>query len=71
MTTGEQLFGLIASENATSITFKLADSSTRPILRSEITSLQSTGISLMPEGLEAALTAQDLADVIAFLRSDR
>lgn len=67
--TGEQLFGLIASENATSITFKLPDASLRPILRSEIGALQSTGISLMPEGLEAALTPQDLADVITFLRT--
>ncbi len=69
LSTGEQLFGLIASENATSITFKLPDATLRPILRNEITALQSTGISLMPEGLEAALTTQDLADVIAFLRS--
>ena len=67
LSTGEQLFGLIASENATSITFKLPDASLRPVLRGEIAALQSTGISLMPEGLEAALNAQDLADVIAFL----
>ncbi|MCB1226913.1 MAG: c-type cytochrome, partial [Verrucomicrobiales bacterium] len=66
---GEQLFGLIASENATSITFKLPDASLRPVLRTEIQALQSTNASLMPEGLEATLTTQDLADVIAFLKN--
>jgi putative membrane-bound dehydrogenase-like protein len=68
LTTGEQLFGLIASENASSITFKLADASLRPVLRTEIEALHSNDISLMPEGLEATLTSQDLADLILFLR---
>jgi hypothetical protein len=30
--------------------------------------LQSTGTSLIPEGLEAALTPQSLADLIAYLK---
>jgi hypothetical protein len=37
------------------------------LLRSEIDELESTGRSLMPEGLEKDLTRQDLADLIAFL----
>jgi hypothetical protein len=37
------------------------------LLRSEIESLESTGRSLMPEGLEKDLSRQDLADLIAFL----
>lgn len=35
--------------------------------RAEITSLTSTGTSLMPEGLEAAITPQQMADLLTFL----
>jgi hypothetical protein len=37
------------------------------ILRQNIESMSSSGISLMPEGLETAISPQDLADLIAFL----
>jgi hypothetical protein len=33
--------------------------------------LKSAGISLMPEGLEAAMTPQSLADLIAYLKVAR
>jgi putative membrane-bound dehydrogenase-like protein len=65
---GQQLFGLLAGEAGASLTFKLPDATTRTLRRDEITTLQSTGLSLMPEGLEATLTPQDLADLIHFLR---
>jgi putative membrane-bound dehydrogenase-like protein len=64
---GEELYGLISVETANSLTFKLLDGSTRAVLRNEIASLQSTGASLMPAGLEAGMTPQSLADLIAFL----
>lgn len=66
---GEQLFGMLAVENAVSITLKLPDATTRAILRSDIARLESVNLSLMPEGLEAGLSKQDLADLIAFLKS--
>ena len=65
---GQQLFGLLAGEAGASLTFKLPDATTRTLRRDEITTLKSTGLSLMPEGLEATLTPQDLADLIHFLR---
>lgn len=68
---GEHLYGIVAVETATSITFKLPGNLTRPVLRTEISSMKSTGTSLMPEGLEAALTPQTLADVIAYLQMPR
>jgi hypothetical protein len=37
------------------------------ILRSELRTLISSGRSLMPEGLEAAVDAQAMADLVAFL----
>ncbi|WP_395747953.1 neutral/alkaline non-lysosomal ceramidase N-terminal domain-containing protein [Prosthecobacter sp.] len=65
---GEQLYGVIATETSASLTFKMAGNLTKAVLRSEIATLQSTGMSLMPEGLEAALTPQSLADLIAYLK---
>jgi putative membrane-bound dehydrogenase-like protein len=66
---GRTLSGLIASETAGNLTLKRADGGTDTVLRSEIKSLTSPGISLMPEGLEATLTPQQMADLIAYLKA--
>jgi len=66
---GENLFGLIASENATSITMKLPGAKLRTILRSDIYLLESTRISMMPDGWEATMNPQAIADLIAFLKA--
>lgn len=66
---GESIYGLITTESGSGITFKLPDGSTRSVLRSSIARLTATGLSLMPDGLEAGLTHQDMADLIHFLRS--
>jgi len=73
LTDDEELYGLIDSETTHSLTLRLLNGAPRTILRSEIASLRSGKVSLMPEGLEAGLTTQDLADLIAFLlpQSDR
>ncbi len=65
---GQQFYGCIASETANSITLKQAGGISTNLLRSEIASLKSANVSLMPDGLEASLTPQSLADVIAFLK---
>ena len=41
------------------------------IPRAKLLRMQSTGLSLMPEGLEAGLTPQQLRDLIAFLQKRR
>jgi putative heme-binding domain-containing protein len=66
---GRTLSGLITSETAGNLTLKRADGGTDTVLRSEIKTLTSPGISLMPEGLEAAITPQQMADLIAFLKA--
>lgn len=66
---GRTLSGLIASEAAGNLTLKRADGGTDSVLRSEIKSLTSPGISLMPEGLEGAITPQQMADLIAYLKA--
>jgi putative membrane-bound dehydrogenase-like protein len=66
---GEQLYGVIATETSASLTLKMAGNVTKSVLRSDVASLRSAGISLMPDGLEAAMTPQSLADLIAYLQS--
>lgn len=68
---GEQLYGVIATETSASLTLKMAGNVSKSVLRSEISRLQSTGTSLMPDGLEAALTPQTLADLIAYLQTPK
>ena len=64
---GRTLDGIIADESAASVTLKRADDVTETVLRRDIISISGSGLSLMPEGLEAAITVEQMADLIAFL----
>ncbi|MEO2012791.1 MAG: PVC-type heme-binding CxxCH protein [Fuerstiella sp.] len=66
---GRSFTGIIAAETANSITLKRAEAKQDVVLRSNIEELIASGVSLMPEGLEKDLKPQDLADVIAFVKS--
>lgn len=66
---GRTLSGLITSETAGNLTLRRADGGTDTVLRGEIKSLTSPGISLMPEGLEGAISPQQMADLIAYLKA--
>jgi putative heme-binding domain-containing protein len=60
--------GMIAAETATSVTLKREQNATETIPRADIETLESTGMTLMPEGFEKAIDKQSLADLIAYLR---
>jgi putative heme-binding domain-containing protein len=64
---GESLTGLIVNESANSVTFRMAGGAEIVVARANIASLQSQGKSLMPEGLEEGLSAQDMADLLEFI----
>ena len=66
---GRILNGIITAETVNSLTLRRAESKRDVVLRSNIDELLSTGLSLMPEGLEKELNRQQLADVIAFIKS--
>ncbi len=68
---GRVLSGLIASESATSVTLRRQDGKDDVLLRSDIEEMATSGQSLMPEGLEKDLTPRDLADLIAYIASNR
>ncbi len=70
MSDDRELSGVISSETPNSITLKLQGGTEETILRSNIKELASSGLSLMPEGFENVLKPQELADVIAFLRTN-
>lgn len=59
--------GIIVADTAASVTLKRAYGETVTILRADIEEMHSEMLSLMPEGLEATLQKQDLADLIAFI----
>jgi putative membrane-bound dehydrogenase-like protein len=64
---GRTFTGILASETATSITLKGQEGKEQVLLRADLEELQSSGKSLMPEGLEKDLSKQDLADVMAYV----
>ncbi|HVC98384.1 MAG TPA: hypothetical protein VND64_32255, partial [Pirellulales bacterium] len=64
---GRQMTGMIAAETATSVTLKRGEDAGDTVLRINIEELASTGLSLMPEGVEKQLTRQEIADLIAYL----
>jgi len=65
---GRVVSGMIVEESAGSVTLRRAEGVTETVPRARIGSITSTGLSLMPEGLEQGLTPRDLADLIAFVR---
>ena len=66
---GRAILGILVGETATNITLHDQANQKHNLLRSDIKSLTSTGRSLMPDGLEAALSHQELADIIAYVRA--
>ena len=63
-----ELNGIIAVETPNSITLRNAGGTDETILRTDIKELTSSRLSFMPEGFESALTPQDMADLIGFIR---
>jgi putative membrane-bound dehydrogenase-like protein len=66
---GQTISGLLAEETGTTLKLRRNEGVEETVLRSEIEEFRSTGRSLMPEGLEQTLSVQDVADVIAYLRT--
>jgi putative membrane-bound dehydrogenase-like protein len=66
---GRTYTGIIGSETGTSLTLRRGDGQQDTLLRSQIDAITGTGQSLMPEGLEKMISRQEMADLIAFLRS--
>jgi putative heme-binding domain-containing protein len=70
-TDGRQESGILASETTVSITLRQPEGKTVTFLRSEIEELRSSGISLMPVGLEKNIDKQQMADLVSFIKNWR
>jgi putative membrane-bound dehydrogenase-like protein len=68
---GKVLTGIIVAETASSITLKRAENQGDVVLRQDLDDIQSTGISLMPEGVEKTINLQEMADLLHFLKNWR
>jgi putative membrane-bound dehydrogenase-like protein len=66
---GLQQSGMLKSETGGSLTLIGSDGKELTVARADIEELVASKRSLMPEGLEKDLSAQDLADVLAFVQS--
>ncbi|MEZ6043623.1 MAG: alpha/beta fold hydrolase [Planctomycetaceae bacterium] len=70
-TEGRTHNGVIISESATSITLRRAEAKEDSLLRTDLDTLQDTGRSLMPEGLEKEIDPQAAADLISWLMEQK
>ena len=66
---GRSLSGRLIAETENSLTLRTAFGTDESILRTNIISLTNTGRSLMPDGLEQRMTQDELAQLIAYLKS--
>ena len=67
---GRSLSGWLATESESSLTLRTAAGSEETVARSQITSLVASGVSLMPDGLEQTMAKDDVANLVAFLKSE-
>ena len=67
-TDGRNVAGWTVSETENSVTLRTAAGTDESILRSSIKSLNNTGLSLMPDGLEQAMTEEEMNDLMAYLK---
>ncbi len=65
----ESQIGLIVNETHTTVTLRQPYAKETVINRSDIKKMQSQGQSMMPEGIEAGMSPQDLADLIEYIET--
>jgi putative heme-binding domain-containing protein len=68
---GRAFSGVLASETTTSVQLRMAGGAEETLLRGNLAKLEALPNSLMPAGLEGAMSRQDLADLLAFLKGER
>ncbi len=64
---GQTLAGIITNDTANSMTLKMMGGFEMNIPRANIKGSSAAGISLMPEGMEAGMSVQDMADLLDFI----
>lgn len=68
-TDGQMITGILARETPTSMTLRRRKGEEDTILRSAVKNMRSLSVSPMPEDLEKSIDVQQMADVIAYVKS--
>ena len=63
----EVLVGMIANEDASVVELIQPDGSAKSVRRAGVRSIESSGLSLMPAGLEAGLSTGQMSDLLAWV----
>jgi putative membrane-bound dehydrogenase-like protein len=69
-TNGETLTGIISSETSATLTIRFASGQETTVPRNGIARLEAIETSAMPRGLENAVSIQEMADLMAFIKSN-
>jgi putative heme-binding domain-containing protein len=64
---GATLTGIVAQDEANSVTLKMMGGIQQTVQRANIQGTQSSGQSLMPEGIETGMSEQDMADLLSYI----
>lgn len=63
--------GIVAEETADAVVIRGQDDKREMIRREDIETMKATGVSMMPDGLEAQIDQQSMADLIGFIKGWR
>ncbi len=67
----EIIEGMVAEETADAIVIRSSENRRTVVPREEVAQFKATGVSMMPDGLEAQIDPQAMADLIAFIKGWR
>ncbi len=70
-TSGQVWVGVLGAQTGSSITLKLPEGKTVTVLRDEVDEFRTSGLSLMPTGLERSIPPEELADVVTYVKNWR
>lgn len=65
---GRNLAGWLVAEGDNSVTLRTVGGTDETVLRANLTSLAATPVSLMPDGLEQAMTRAEMANLISYIK---
>ncbi|MEZ6071377.1 MAG: c-type cytochrome [Pirellulales bacterium] len=66
---GRVLNGLMVDETAEAVVLRQAEGKQIVVARGQIEQIGTSGLSLMPEGIEQDVTVQQMADLLSFLKA--
>ncbi len=67
MKDGTSMTGILSNETAAGVLLRMAGGADYPARRADIAKVERSDKSLMPEGIEAGLTVEQMADLLEFL----